>query len=200
MRLILFLVLPFLVACGAEPVWAPDEAVKVARYRHDGPPEITLYTMISNRTGGGGHSALMVSASERVVFDPAGTWYHRNAPERNDVHHGMKPIFVKFYEDYHARETFHVVKQTRRVTPQVAERALALVRGYGAVPKMMCAQSTSAILRQLPGFESIPVTWYPERVMQAYGQLPGVETVEIFDDDPDDNATKLVRQHKDQTR
>jgi hypothetical protein len=47
-----------LAACAAEPVWAPDEVVSQARYVPSGPAKIQLLTMISNRNGSGGHSAL----------------------------------------------------------------------------------------------------------------------------------------------
>ena len=49
--------------CAAERVWAPDEAVARAAYRHDGPPRLTLFTMINNRTGAGAHTSLMVKPS-----------------------------------------------------------------------------------------------------------------------------------------
>ena len=36
-----------LAACGsAEPRWAPDDAVSRAKYVHDGPPAVTLFTVI----------------------------------------------------------------------------------------------------------------------------------------------------------
>ena len=40
-----------LAGCAAESVWAPDEEVARAAYRHDGPPRLTLYTMINNNNG-----------------------------------------------------------------------------------------------------------------------------------------------------
>ena len=51
-RFALILLLPlWLAACGgpAEPVWAPDEVVGQYAYRHDGPPEVRLYTVVSTR-------------------------------------------------------------------------------------------------------------------------------------------------------
>ena len=64
----------FLSACGAEPIWAPDEAVAEARYEHVGPTSVTLYTVLSTRSGTGAHAGLLINGSERVLFDPAGTW------------------------------------------------------------------------------------------------------------------------------
>lgn len=183
-----------LAACGAEPVWAPEERVQAARYVHDGPPSITLFTVINNRSGAGAHSGLMINGSERIMFDPAGTWQHPRIPERNDVHYGITPRIVDFYIDYHARETFRVVEQTIIVSPGVAELVAQRAKAYGAVPKAQCAKSVSYILSAVPGFESIPSSWYPNVIMEAFGALPGVTTRVIRDEDADKNHGVLLVQ------
>ncbi|KAJ56120.1 hypothetical protein ACMU_10210 [Actibacterium mucosum KCTC 23349] len=197
-RALIIAALPlFLAACGAESVYAPEEQVQAAVYRDAGPASLTLFTMINNRSGSGAHTGLMINGSQRVIFDPAGSWWHRTAPERNDVHFGMTPTMVEFYIDYHARETYRVERQTVQVSPEVAEMALQLVQAYGAVPKAMCANSTSAILRQLPGFENVPQTWFPNKIRDAFAELPGVQTVVIRqDEDSDDNSGILTAQQQ----
>jgi hypothetical protein len=46
-----------LAGCAAPPgVWATDEAVARAAYRHDGPPRLTLFTMLNNTSGSGAHT------------------------------------------------------------------------------------------------------------------------------------------------
>ena len=194
LRIVLSLVaLLTLAACGAESKWASDEFVAEKRYVHDGPPTLTLFTVISNRSGAGAHLGLMINASQRVLFDPAGTWQHPNIPERNDVHYGIRDNVVDFYIDYHARVTYHVVRQDIVVTPEVAEQALRLAEAYGAVPKAYCTKAITDILRQLPGFESIPSTFYPKKAMEAFGRLPGVTTQTFYDNDPDKNGYILTR-------
>lgn len=195
-RLVLVLLAGLAVsACGgAEPVWAPDEAVARARYVHDGPPAITLYTVLATRDGSGAHSGLMINGRERIMFDPAGSWRHPQIPERNDVFYGMTPKMVNFYIDYHARETFDVVEQTVIVTPEVAEMVAQRAKAYGAVPKAQCSKSISDILSEVPGFEDLPRTWFPRRYMEAFGQLPGVKTRTITDDDADNNHGVLLVQ------
>lgn len=183
-----------LAACTAQPVWAPDDAVARARYVSDAPPSITLFTVLNNTSNAGEHSALLINGSQRVMFDPAGTWRHPMLPERNDVHFGMSPKMVDFYIDYHARENFRVVEQTIPVTPEVAEMALQRVLGHGAVPKAQCARATSSILRGLPGFSSIPSTLGPKKVMRAFGQLPGVTERVIRDSDANHNHGVLLVQ------
>lgn len=178
-----------LAACGgAEPIWAPDDAVSRAVYRHAGPSEIVLFTMIKNSSGKGWHSGLMVNASQRVIFDPAGTFSSAKTPERNDVFFGITPAALDFYIDYHARETYHVHIQRIPVSPPVAERALRLVQDYGAVPKAQCTTSITSILQQLPGFESLDKTLWPDTARAAVARLPGVRTSKAYDDSPDDRS------------
>ena len=192
-RLILWLLMPlFLVACTADKVMAPDAEVQRAVYSTGLPPTISLYTMINNRSGEGGHAALLIDASQRVLFDPAGTWYNRAAPEQYDVHFGMTPRMVEIYNDYHARETYHIVIQTFSVTPEVAEQALRAVRANGSVGKARCASAISAILRGLPGFETTRATFYPRKLMLNLAEKPGVTTRKIFDTDADNNRAKLA--------
>ena len=152
-RMLLALLLPVsLAACGAaEPVWAPDAEVARATYRHDGPPSLTLVTVINNKSGSGGHSGLIVNGSQRVIFDPAGSFKTPQVPERNDVIIGANPRVLAFYVDYHARPEWHVVMQEVRVSPEVAQRALSLVQNNGAVPKAQCAKSITAIPAAVAG-------------------------------------------------
>lgn len=173
--------------CGAEPVWAPDAEVQRAIYRHDAPPSITVITVVSNRSGSGGHSALLINGTQRLIFDPAGTWYHPQIPERNDVHFGMKDAAVAFYKDYHARETWHVVSHEIPVSSEVAAQAIALVKGYGAVPKAFCAQANGDVLSQLPGFEDAPKSFSPLALMKYADSRPGVTRDVFYDDSPADN-------------
>ena len=182
-----------LAACGAQSKWASDEFVASKRYVYDGPPMLTLFTVISNRSDAGAHLGLMINGSQRVLFDPAGTFQHPNIPERNDVHYGITPAVVDFYIDYHARVTYRVVRQDIVVSPEVAEQAIRLVEAYGAVPKAYCTKSITEILRQLPGFESMPNSFYPKKAMEAFGRLPGVTSQVFYDNDPEENGYILTR-------
>ncbi len=185
-KALLCLSLPLaLSACGAEPVWAPDEAVARARYVSNEPASLTLYTVISKRNGTGGHSALMINASQRVLFDPAGTFKVGSVPERNDLLYGITERMRKLYIDYHARDTYDVLAQTIQVSPAVAEQALREAQSYGAVNKAFCGNSVSDILKDLPGFENTPRTFSPIRISEAFAAHPGVMTHLYRDGDPD---------------
>ena len=182
-----------LAACGgpAEPVWAPDEAVARARYVHDAPPSVTLYTVVSTRNGSGGHSGLLINGDERLLFDPAGTFRLPFAPERNDVHFGMTDRAVDVYIDYHARETFDVVVQEAPLTLDQARRLTALVKAYGAVPKAQCSLSITRILGDVPGFGDIGVTYFPNTLSERFGRITGATRRVISDDDADKNHNVL---------
>lgn len=185
-----------LAACGGGVGdMRPDaslEAISRAAYVHDGPPALTLYTMINNRSGAGAHTSLMINGSQRVIFDPAGTVRLSEVPERDDVLYGITPGVEDFYARAHARETYHVVIQRIEVSPAVAERALQLALRAGPVASAQCTLSTSGLLRQLPGFESIGSTWYPKNLMEQFGQLPGVTTTRLFENDDDDKAVAIA--------
>ena len=194
-RLLIAILLPlFLAACGAEPVWAPDDAVARARYVSGEQPSITLFTVIRKRGGEGEHSGLMIDGSQRVLFDPAGTWHHSTAPERNDLFYGITPRMKAFYIDYHARETYDVVEQRVPVSAEVAEMAIRRAESYGAVNKAFCGASVSDILHGLPGFETMPRSFFPSKLMQKFGQLPGVTEKIHHDGDPDNNHGVLLIQ------
>ena len=188
------IMLLILAACGADNEWASDAEVAQARYVQEGPSTITLFTVVNNRSNSGAHSGLLINGSEQVMFDPAGSWQHPSLPERNDVHYGLTPRMVSFYIDYHARETYRVIEQTITVTKAVADMAIAQAEAYGAVPKGQCTKSMSAVLRGVPGFESLPATWYPKVLSNAFGALPGVTARTITDDDADDNHGVLMVQ------
>lgn len=172
--------LPALSACGinAKSVWASDEDVARARYRGPGPASLALVTVRNEGEGKGAHSALLIDASERVLFDPFGGWTDPYVPERNDVLHGFSPEAEERYLSYQARDGYYYVRQEVRVAPEVAERALRLAQGYGPVGMAMCSNAVADVLRQLPGFEAVGATWFPERLSQRFGRLPGVTTTE----------------------
>lgn len=189
------LCLSLLAACGgpAEPVWAPDEAIRTYRHASATPPEITLYTVVSKASGSGAHSGLLINGRERILFDPAGTFKLPFAPERNDVIHGVTPRVQAVYIDYHARETYDVIEQRLPVTLAQADAIAGLAKSYGAVPKAQCSLAITRILSQVPGFESIPVGYFPNRLSQAIAGYPGVRTRVITDDDADKNHNVLIR-------
>lgn len=173
-----------LSACSGESIVAPPDVI--ARFDTPGtpPPTVTLFTAKRVLNDEGGHTALLINApSQRVVWDPAGTFESDRAPEVNDVHFGINDFMWRAYVDYHVRPEWYAVLQTVEVTPEVAERLLAEVKAYGAVGKAHCGLSTSTMLARTPGFESMSPRWYPNKIQADFAQLPGVRTEVVRDGD-----------------
>lgn len=183
-----------LAGCGADNIWASDEAVRAARFTSNEPPSITLFTVIGIPRGEGGHSALMINGSQRVIFDPAGTWNHPQIPERYDVLYGITDNFKNFYIDYHARSTYWVAEDRVPVSLAVADAAIRSAEQQGAVAKSFCAVGTGQVLRRVPGFENAPGGFSPIKMRNWFLTLPGVTSKRHQDGDPANNHNVLLRQ------
>lgn len=177
-----------LAGCASSPQKPNADAATLERAAYSDPssPSMTLFTMVNNRTGKGGHTSLMVNASQRVIFDPAGSFKADVVPEFNDVLYGITPAVLQAYRGSHARSTFHVVIQEVALTPEQAAAAYHLVTTNGRVPGAYCANATSALLAQVPGFESIDRTFYPVNLQEQFGALPGVKTERYYENDSED--------------
>ena len=190
-RCFCLLALLVLTACGGgESVWAPDDVVAKATYRHSGPKRLTLFTMINNSSGAGAHTALMINGSQRVIWDPAGSFAHEKVPERNDVVIGVSPSVLAFYKSYHARKTFRLRIQELDVSAKIAERTLDAALANGPVPDALCANSTSMILSQIFP-DKIHPTLSPLNLSQQFAGL-GANSREVYEYDSDDNRGVLT--------
>ena len=176
--------LAFLAACGSDNhPDDPPQAVAAAVYRSSAPPSLTVFTMVNNRTGNGGHTSLLVNGSQQVLFDPAGSFRDERLAERGDVLYGVSQAWVNAYKSAHARETFHVVEQKFPVTAAQAEQALQLVMANGSVGGGFCTNSTSAILQRINGFQNVQNTFYPVKLMEQLSRFPNVTTTKLYEND-----------------
>ncbi len=172
----------FLAACTKPAVWAPEADVLAARYVHPGPASISLFTIVSNSSGNGDHAALMINASQRVLFDPAGSWRHPLSPERHDVHFGFTEAQLGRYTRYHARGSHRVRIQHLELPPETAETILALAQRAGPVPNGHCARAIGAIFRQVPGLQHMPVAFPPNTLSNAFATIRGVREENVTSD------------------
>lgn len=178
-----------LSACGygTKDQFASKSHVEKYTYVSEERPSLTLLTMISNRTGAGGHSSLLINGSQRVMYDPAGRWSHSQVPERHDILYGVRPIVMKYYKSFHARSSHHVVSQKIFVSREVADMAIAAAERQGRAKDAACAINTIAILHQLPGFESLKSTYFPAKLMKRFAELDGVMTEKYYENDEGKN-------------
>ncbi len=183
-----------LAGCAApQAPFASKEEIAAVSFRNEGPTTLTLLTMLNNRTGAGAHTSLVISAQERILFDPAGSFKARGVPERNDVLFGISPRTEAVYISSHARSTHRVVAQTIEVTPEQAALAYQLALSNGPVAGAFCANATAQILQQIPGFQSIDVTFYPNRLMEQFATLPGV-TTQVYRENDDASLDAALAQ------
>lgn len=179
------LVLLSLVACTRDHKWASDAEVARAHYVDPNPPSITLFTSINTRTTSGVHSALLINGTERVLYDPAGSWEQPAAPEREDLHYGMTPQMLANYADFQGTAPFQLIEQTILVTPEVAEMVKQNAIAHGSANKAACSNAVGQILRPVPGFQGLPGTLFPKQMSVAFGKLPGVQTRILTNQDGD---------------
>lgn len=165
---------------------ATREAIERVAYRHPGPSYLTLITMRNTGSDNGAHSALFINASQRVIWDPAGSFGHPSIVERGDVHFGATPQIEQYYISYHSRVTYYSVLQTVIVPDDVAEMALRLAMENGASPRAFCTTHISTALRKLPGFGSIRTTFFPDNLNKQFARIPGVTTREYRETDSGD--------------
>lgn len=177
-----------LAACATSKRGPEADPAEIAArsYREPGPATLTLYTMVNNRTGSGAHTSLMINASERVIFDPAGSFHADIVPVRNDVLYGITPAVEQAYRGSHARSTHHAVIQELKVTPEQAEIAYQLAKKMGPVPGAFCANYTARLLQQVPGFEHVDVVYQPIKLSEQFGEFLGVVTERYYENDDAD--------------
>ncbi|KUJ76594.1 hypothetical protein AVO45_11425 [Ruegeria marisrubri] len=177
-----------LAACATNTRGPEADPAKIAArsYRDPGPATLTLYTMVNNRTGAGAHTSLMINASERVIFDPAGSFHADIVPVLDDVLYGITPAVEQAYRGSHARSTHHALIQELQVTPEQAEIAYRLAKQMGPVPGAFCANYTARLLQQVPGFQDIDVVYQPLKLAEQFGKYPGVVTEEYYENDDAD--------------
>lgn len=177
----------FVAACANDTgIDSTVSEVAGAAYAASGPKTLTLLTMVNNRSGSGGHTALIVNGSQQVIFDPAGSFRDPRVTERGDVLYGMSPAWIQAYKSAHARSTFHVVSQEITVSDAQAEQVLNLVMANGQVPGAYCANATSSLLQKVQGFEELGKTFYPVKLSENFASLPNVTTTKYYEDDDGD--------------
>ena len=171
-----------LAGCVNNSVFPPEE-IAAARIETSDAPFISLVTMINENSGGGEHSALLINGSQQIMYDPAGSFRHSRVLRSDDVMYGMTPGLVDYYNSYHARFGYYVKIQKLDISLEQADALIIRAQAQGAVPKLTCAIATSDILNDFPLFAHINNTFLPGRVMRLFGQIDGVETTFVREDD-----------------
>lgn len=177
-----------LASCTKPDYPRASQAQVNQNFFYAGPPfSISLENMVNERNDVSEHTGVLINGSQRVLYDPAGDYYYRGRPRKDDIHYGMTDAWVKTYESFHARLGYYVLKQTKLVSREVADLAIQKAQEEGETYHMLCAMSASTVLQQLPGFQSIHKTISPDALMKEFGKLPDVQTEIIRENDVGQN-------------
>jgi hypothetical protein len=166
--------LALLAGCEVYQPASPDEIAR-ARYVSSEPPSATLISMVNTRSGRSAHVGLLINGSQQVLYDPAGSFTHPDLPRREDVHYGMTPRYVDYYERYHARFDYFVEAQTVPLTRAQADQLIANAEARGKTMKTQCALAIADVLRPVPPFEGVERDFYPEPLREYFSRMPDVE-------------------------
>ncbi len=166
---------------------ASYEEIARARYESPDPPSVTLMSMVSNRSGRSAHSALLINGSQQVLYDPAGTFTHPDLPRRGDIHYGMTPRFVDYYERYHARFDYFVEAQKVPISRAAADQMIANAQSRGESMKMTCGLDVADVLKPVPPFEHVHKSIFPEAIRDDFARMPGVEQSYVYETDVGQN-------------
>ncbi|MGB1234762.1 MAG: hypothetical protein ACPG5U_03410 [Planktomarina sp.] len=172
-----------LTGCSGVAVVAPQADVQRARYVHDRPPSVTLVTIKNVGSDNGAHSALLINARERVMFDGAGSFVSKSVPERNDVLFGMNPAAMDFYIDFHSRMEFYTQTQTVYLPLSSAEAIYQAALKAGPVPAALCTTRTTQVMKAAPEFAALRQSFFPNSLYNQVQRMPGVISREFRDND-----------------
>ena len=166
-------------------VYAPatPEAIMAARYESPEPPSVTLLSMVNDSSGRSEHAALLINGAQQVLYDPAGTFTHPDLPRAGDIHYGMTPRYVDYYERYHARFGYFVEADRLPISRADADQLIADAQAEGQQMKMMCSLAVADVLRPLPQFQGVTKSIWPEGIRADFKRMPGVTTRYVREDD-----------------
>lgn len=171
----------FLAACTVKQETPfSDAEIAAATYRPGGQPSITLLTSRNMRNESGAHSALLINASQQVIFDPAGSFRAPGIVRRGDVIYNTTPGLVDSYKRFQARGVFRLQTQKLAVSPELAEAILRAALQNGSVADAKCAATISALLAQHPETQ-VRQTWFPNALSDDFAKLAGVTSQDLYE-------------------
>jgi len=182
LRVLLLVAAAAVAACETYVPASPDEVAR-ARYVSDEPASVTLLSMVSTRSGRSAHVALLINGSEQVLYDPAGTFRHPDLPRRHDIHYGVTPRFLDYYERYHARFSHFVHSQTVEVSRATADQVMANAVAQGRTPKMFCNTAVAVALKPVAPFTEVRGGFFPETTREDFARIAGVEDAYVYEVD-----------------
>ena len=169
------LALAILTACGGVVHGNAPEVAARAHYVHNGPPEIALITIIHKPTDFMWHSALLINADERVLFESGGFWNDPDDHRLNDIVFNMTDERLAKYADHRGNlAVWDIVMHRVPVSAQVAMAAKQRAMGHESVVAGFCAQGVASVLQVVPGLEGLGNVILPHDLVPLMEKMPGV--------------------------
>lgn len=169
-------------ACAVEKN-ASSKNIAAVSHVSEERPYIAVVSMVNRGSGRAAHTAMLINASQRVIYDPAGTFQHPELQERGDIHYGVNDRMLSYYNRYHARFSHYVHTQKVYVSAETAEAVLRRTQAQGASPKMFCTIHTGEILKDIPQFSHIQPGFFPEGLRRQMASVPGVIDSYVIEED-----------------
>ncbi len=175
-----------LAAC-TDATSARSEVIAASHYVSGEPPSLTVVNMRNVGSDASEHTGLLINGSEQVLFDAAGNYRHPRSPRAGDVHYGVTPTIFQSYKSFHARSDYYLTIQTLPLTLEQADALIARAKQQGPTRQMFCADGTSDVLQDIPGFSDMKRTMFPSVIERYFDNYPGVTKTTFYESDTGKN-------------
>lgn len=160
-----------------------EEISRTIAYRPSGSPSATLITSQEVNGSGEIHAALVVKASQQVIYDPSGSFIDPGTRRIGDALYGVTPEILEKFALHQADRRHNAVLQTASVDPESAETLLQRVRRAGGAFPGFCAATIADVISGVGPFASVRETMWPSDLSEDFASIEGVETRIVTDDD-----------------
>ena len=145
-------------------------------------------SMVNEKSGKSAHAGLLINGSQQVLYDPAGTFTHPDLPRKGDVHYGMTPRYVDYYERYHARFDYFVEAQKVPVTRADADQLIANAQAAGPADEDdLLARHRRRAAAGAAVHRRAGTSFFPEALRRDFEKIPGVEDSYVYENDVGQN-------------
>lgn len=164
-----------LSGCAGTLYSSPPDVAKRDRHSPEAAPEIALVTVMHKPTRFMWHSALLITADERILYESGGYWIDPENRRLGDVHYNMNDARLR---DYVARrgnpKVWEITLHRVAVPKEVAQEAKHRAETNQLVLGGFCAVGVAELLKGLPGFDHIGPVLLPHDLVPRFAEIPGV--------------------------
>lgn len=165
-----------LSGCAGMMYSSPPEIAQRDRYSPQAEPEISLLTITHKPTSFMWHSALLITADERILYESGGYWKDPEDRRLADVHYNLTDERLR---DYIARrgdpDVWQITLHRVEVSEDIALEAKRRAQTNQLVLGGFCAMGVAEVLKGLPGFDHLGPVFLPHDLVPVFEEIPDVE-------------------------